>query len=831
MTAILAKRDRGIVVGALDVDGQFGLRRIAVIVRQRVLQDEVLGLALGQRLRGRLGAVQHEGPASGGTQHQRAVLRQVGLRRRVVAGVPGKAVEQVIRTVRAPAGVVDQHIARQNRRQTMRVLGHRAAVVIDRQRAVVLDVHGQIARGRRAVIVRHVDRHAQVQGILARARMVDRRQQLHVVRIVPAAIVVQGNLDHVGHRDEMPEERDPDLARQRLAVARHGPVHFLAGRGQGLGRRAQLHRHRVSRIHVVDRERTAVLGAVGRVRDTRVIRDAGAVRRHDAALQAFFRDRRVRVGAVVAAEGDRRRVVRALDVEGQLGLRRVAVIVRQRVLQDEVLDLAFSQRLRGRLGAVQHEGPAAGGAQHQRTVLRQIGLRRRVVAGVPGKAIEQIVRAVRAPAGVIQEHIAPQDRGGAVRVLDHRAAVVIGRQRAVVLDVHGQIARGRRAVIVRHVDRHAQVQGILARARMVDRRQQLHVVRIVPAAIVVQGNLDHVGHRDEMPEERDPDLARQRLAVARHRPVHFLAGRGQGLGRRAQLHRHRVARVHVVDRERAAVLGAVGRVRGTRVIRDAGAVRRHEAALQAFFRDRRVRVGAVVAAEGDRRHVVGALDDDRQGCRRGIAVRIGQRIGENIIGGLVLPQGLHGGMALVGRIADQGIGVGTIFIQDQVAIGAMDDGAHAAADVRAQAVAGLDSRYGGRVDAQRIGAVSGPGIARFAIALDDVPHSDQGGILGHVGRVGDGGRRRIRDGRDDFTGDGTAQAVDHGDADGIGQVLPDGRVRGRASMILPAIGHVMVGDGAGRGIVAGQGEDAAIRIDDDGRGRCRRGEFGQGHRQ
>ncbi len=418
----------------------------------------------------------------------------------------------------------------------------------------------------------------------------------------------------------------------------------------------------------------------------------------------------------------------------------------------------------------------------------------------------------------------------AMRVLGHRAAVVIGRQRAVVLDADIQIARGR-GVAIRHQDRHPHIQSVFdTRIRMIDRRQQFYVVRIETIMVVVQRDLDHV-----LANQFAAHPACQRLAVAGQHPMHSLVVRGQGFGRRTQLHRQHIARVRIVDRERAAVRGAVGRVRGAGAIRNAIAMRRQrereQSPSQPFFRDRRVRVGAVVATEGDRRHVVRALDDDRQGCRRGIAVRIGQRIGENIIGGLVLPQGLHGGMALVGRIADQGIGVGAIFIQDQVAIGAMNDGAHATADVRAQAVAGLDSRYGGRVDAQRIGIVSGPGIARFAIALDDVPHGDQGGILGHVGRVGDGGRRRIRDGRDDVADDGTAQAIDHGDADGIGQVLPDGRVRGRARVILPAVGHVAIGDRACVLVVAGQGQDAPIRIDDDGRARRRRDEFGQGHRQ
>ena len=186
---------------------------------------------------------------------------------------------------------------------------------------------------------------------------------------------------------------------------------------------------------------------------------------------------------------------------------------------------------------------------------------------------------------------------------------------------------------------------------------------------------------------------------------------------------------------------------------------------------------AVRVNGGDHRRTVGlAVDGDGQHRFALVAIRIGDGVADGLGQRLAVVQGLNRGQAVV-----QLIGPGAIAVVDQLA------------------VLGISRRdgHGALVHAQRV-------------VGQDVARDRCGGVFGDGGRVVLGHGSRVDDLDDQVVAGALAGQIRDGDREAVAHGVVARRVVVRAARLL-----VGVGDDAGGGVVAGDGQHALVGGDDD----------------
>uniref|UniRef100_A0A0N4Z3P4 NAD-specific glutamate dehydrogenase n=1 Tax=Parastrongyloides trichosuri TaxID=131310 RepID=A0A0N4Z3P4_PARTI len=422
------------VSSTVDREADLATVRIAVLVRQRVVERHVHRLARLQRLRLCLGIVQRERPRTGSRIHaQRAVVCQVDRvaiqcrlhvrvrqrirRRRIVRAKGVAAIRAQISTHTVGRRIVLRHRTRREvtrHRQVVhdrdrdRAIAFATANALDRYRNLVRYIVRTLGRMRLRCLQRVAVANRRALAIRRRRIARDRQQAFgRVDRIQQAQVACQ--LRH----------------REGIATDRH--------RRNTIGRvHRQRARRRLARIRVSRRTQAALVHHARRTLRCRIVR-----RRHNNA--AF--------------------ILRTLDAERQRRIRCVAIRIRDRVAECEVQLVVLGQRLRRCLAVVQHERPCAVIVQRQRAVLASFC--NHCIVAAPVHLRTSYLVTVSADR-IVAQHIAAQRiaRG----ILRHHAALVRPGRRHIIHDGDRDLAitLTTASTLDRHVNLVRQTIGILA---------------------------------------------------------------------------------------------------------------------------------------------------------------------------------------------------------------------------------------------------------------------------------------------------------------------------------------------------------------------------------
>ena len=677
------------------------------------------------------------------------------------------------------------HIVGEDIDRDRHILDRLHHAVVDRVGNIIGDTDIDRRAGGRSVDVGDGDADAVGAAVLAKRRMI-------CTVVVQRIAVGKRPADHrsvgAGHRGEVGNLELAICGRDRL---RREVAIGNDERQRGAQRHAveAVEHHGAHAIGGRYREAVAIGQAVGgRIRARRFARTRG---------QIVFIDEQF--GAFGIQAGDRDAVIGTVDRDRQRRRRRIAVAVGDRVGEN------FSQRLADRKAlhrlrlVVQDIAIAAIGIKRQRAI--SAGERRPDGAGGLAEADAGDVRAIGAAhirravgcVGVVaarpRQYIAIGGRGAFARAAVFADAVHVGiGGRDIVDDAHVEAGIRARPVAVGHDNRKAVADEIFADARV---RQR--VVR--KDVIIGEGAADHrsVGAQNgrETGDVYDPERTRRCArgenaighdlrAADRHiaEPVGGRYGEAARLGQRRRVGRRTIGEIVLVDDNLTAL--------GIKTI--------------------------------DRHAIVGAVDRDRQRSGRGVAITVGDRVGEDLGQRFAGRKSLH---RL--RLVVQDIAIAAIGIERQRTISGRERLAQRAA------------RH--RRDRRAIGALSvGDAVGRVGVtatqARQNISVGGRGAfpgsaVLGHTVDIVARRRDIVDDAHVEAVGRGRPVAVGHDDREVVEDiVLALGAMRQRV------VGqHIIIGEGAAdhRSVGAQNGRETGDVYDPERTRRCARGENAIGH--